>query len=45
MEPGSSGVVLTLWPETVEEFTADGRSDGRAAGRVIFGGVHQIPGS
>lgn len=42
LEPGSAGVVLTLWPERVEEFSADGRSDGAGAGRVIFGGITQV---
>lgn len=44
MDAGSEGVVLALWAERVEEFTADGRSDGPTAGRVLFGGTTQIPG-
>jgi hypothetical protein len=42
LEEGALGVLLTLWPNWVEEFTADGRPDGAVAGRVIFGGYSQI---
>jgi hypothetical protein len=42
LEDGAIGVLLTLWPNRVEEFTADGRPDGAVAGRVIFGGCQQI---
>jgi hypothetical protein len=42
LEVGAIGVVLTLWAEYIEEFTADGRRDGGCAGRVIFGGISQV---
>ena len=42
LDRGATGLVLTLWPDWVEEFAADGRSDGGCAGRVILGGVQQI---
>jgi hypothetical protein len=42
LEDGALAVLLTLWPNWVEEFTADGRPDGAVAGRVIFGGYSQI---
>ncbi len=39
---GATGVVLTLWGEHVEEFTADGRSDRTGAGRITLGEVAQV---
>jgi len=44
MAPTSDAVVLTLWADRREEFTADGRSDGGTAGRLILGGTTQIQG-
>jgi len=34
--------VLTLWASTTEEFTADGRSDGGAAGLIRWGRTDPI---
>jgi hypothetical protein len=42
LEEGAQGVVLTIWADRVEEFTADGRSDGSMAGRLTLGGVLQV---
>jgi hypothetical protein len=39
---GSSGCVLSLARERREEFTADGRSDGRSTEVPVFSGVFQI---
>ncbi len=42
LEPGAEGVVLTLCAEYDEEWTADGRSDGGAAGVLTLAGIHQV---
>jgi hypothetical protein len=42
LDPEATGVVLSLWGERVEEFAADGRSDGTMAGRIIFGDERQV---
>jgi hypothetical protein len=39
---GADGLVLSLCTESVEEFTADGRSDKGAAGYPRLGGVHAV---
>jgi hypothetical protein len=38
----ASGVVLSLFHERVEEFTADNRSDNKMASAIVLGGVHQV---
>jgi hypothetical protein len=42
LAPDATAVVLTLWADRVEEFTADGRSDGGTAGRLFLGGIVQV---
>lgn len=39
---GAEAVVLSLVAEYKEEWTADGRSDGGAAGYPVFGGAHPV---
>lgn len=42
LEGGAGAVLLTIAAEFVEEFTADGRSDGGAAVRLVLADVQQI---
>lgn len=39
---GYDGIVLSLTPRWFEEFTADGRSDGRTAGHPVLSGIHPV---
>lgn len=39
---GAAGLLLNLTREVVEEWTADGRSDGGATGYLLLNGVHQV---
>jgi hypothetical protein len=39
---GYDGVVLSLTPRWLEEFTADGRSDGGSAGFPVLSGMHPV---
>jgi hypothetical protein len=42
LDVGSTAVLLTLEPEWVEEFAADGRGDNGCAGRVVLASHQQI---
>jgi hypothetical protein len=42
LDQDATAVVLTIWADRVEEFTADGRSDQALAGRLTLGGVIQV---
>ena len=42
LPPGAEAVVVTMSAEFDEEWTADGRSDGRATGYPILSGIHPI---
>ncbi|NVB36254.1 hypothetical protein G6O69_00320 [Pseudenhygromyxa sp. WMMC2535] len=42
LDPSADAVMLNVAAEFVEEFTADGRSDGGAAVRLVLNAVHQL---
>jgi hypothetical protein len=39
---GSSAAILNITVEQIEEFTADGRSDGRTTGYPVLSGIHFV---